>query len=174
LGDLVRVTGFIGKTPSLKFIGRKGDICDRFGEKLSEPFVSEAVRQATADMPPPKFMLLAPDEDELGSHYTFYVEGELQPEICIKLDALLRKNPHYDWCRELGQLRVPRLFRIHAGGFEAFVQRECVSGKRIGEVKPRSLSARNGWSKVFQGAYVAHCFSVVGGKGMQLSGQFRA
>lgn len=154
MGDLVRVTGFIGKTPALKFIGRKGDVSDRFGEKLSEPFVTEVIRQASVGMPPPKFMLLAPDESEFGSHYTFYVEGELRPEISIKLDALLRTNPHYDWCRELGQLRALRLFRIHAGGFESFVQRECASGKRIGDVKPRSLSPRNEWSKFFQGHYV--------------------
>lgn len=151
--DRVQVNGFVGKTPCLRFIGRSGGISDRFGEKLSQPFVSEAIRKAIANAATPKFILLAPDEDEFGCRYTLYVEGAIAPDAIANLDILLRTNPHYDWCREVGQLRAPRLFQITAGGFQSFVQRECANGSRIGDVKPLVLSTRNAWSQHFHGRY---------------------
>jgi len=154
LQDRVRVNGFVGTTPCLRFIGRSGSVSDLFGEKLSEQFVSEAIHMAIASVRTPKFMLLAPDEDDLGCHYTFYVEGEMAPDVIANLDILLRKNPHYDWCRKVGQLRAPRLFQITADGFQSFLQRECANGRRIGDVKPLVLSARTAWSQHFQGRYV--------------------
>lgn len=36
MGDTVQVTGFLGQTPSLRFLGRSGNVSDLFGEKLSE------------------------------------------------------------------------------------------------------------------------------------------
>ena len=63
LGDLVQVAGFVGKTPSLNFFGRAGNISDRYGEKLSEGFVAETIQAVTASLPsPPRFALLAPDD----------------------------------------------------------------------------------------------------------------
>ena len=43
LRDSVRVTGFIGQTPALQFLGRNGNVSDLFGEKLSEAFVTQAI-----------------------------------------------------------------------------------------------------------------------------------
>jgi len=149
LGDQVRVTGFLGQTPCLQFLGRSGNISDRFGEKLSEAFVAQVIQEALANQPVPSFAFLAPDEDASGCRYTLYAEGNIQSEIASRLDALLRRNPHYAWCRDLGQLQEPRLFRIKDGGYEAFVTRECSTGKRLGDIKPCSLSNRTGWGRCF-------------------------
>ena len=48
-GDIVsrirsKLTGYLKKTPCLKFIGKEGHISDRFGEKLSDSFVGECLR----------------------------------------------------------------------------------------------------------------------------------
>src|SRR5207247_2121234 len=102
LRDQVRVMGFLGKTPCLQFLGRTGNISDRFGEKLSEAFVAQVIEEALANRPVPSFAFLAPDEDHSGCRYTLYVEGDIQSEVASRLDTLLRANPHYAWCRELG------------------------------------------------------------------------
>lgn len=152
LRDRVLVTGFLGQTPALRFLGRAGDVSDRFGEKLSEEFVAHVIaRVCAAGATPPRFTLLAPDEDATGCRYTLFLEGEPASQMPLLLDSLLAENPHYDWCRRLGQLQAPRLFRIQGGGYETFVKRACAGGTRLGDVKPRSLSLQTGWSEWFSG-----------------------
>jgi hypothetical protein len=154
LGDRVAVTGWMGQTPSLRFLGRGGNVSDRFGEKLSETFVTEVLSELFHERPP-RFALLAPEEDAAGCRYTLYVEG-VAPLPCVEtLERALRGNPHYAWCRDLGQLLPPRLFAIAGGGYERFVERQAAVGPRIGDVKPAALSRASGWSGIFSGYYVA-------------------
>jgi hypothetical protein len=156
LQDEVQVTGFVGQTPSLRFLGRKGIISDHFGEKLSETFVAQSIQEAMADLSlTPHFVLLAPDESGMEKYYTLYAEGEVQPELATRLDALLAKNPHYAWCRKVGQLQPLRLFHIKTGGHKIFLDRELSRKKRLGEIKPLALSLQTGWTQVFDGNYLA-------------------
>jgi hypothetical protein len=133
LGDHVRVTGWVGRTPSLKFLGRKGNISDRFGEKLSELFVVEILREVFGS-DPPRFALLAPDEDPAGCRYTLYVEAKAQAHWAGALDRALRRNLHYAYCRDLGQLQPPRVFVIAAreppDRLVAEVFQELITGRR--------------------------------------------
>jgi hypothetical protein len=155
LQDCVRVNGFVEKTPTLQFLGRKGNVSDRFGEKLSEAFVADVIKELTAGFQtPPRFALLAPDDDSSGCRYTLYAEAEIQMELAGRLDALLRRNPQYDWCRKVDQLRPPRLFGVSTGGYEALVAREMSNGKRLGDIKPRCLSLQSGWTTHFKGKYL--------------------
>ncbi|MCU0778715.1 MAG: GH3 auxin-responsive promoter family protein, partial [Akkermansiaceae bacterium] len=64
LGDRVECDGFCGATPTLRFLGRAGNVSDLCGEKLSEPFVAECFmalwpdgvgRPATAFLRPCRF-----------------------------------------------------------------------------------------------------------------------
>ncbi len=156
LQDQVEVTGFVGKTPSLRFLGRVGNISDRFGEKLSEHFVAQAIQEAISTISSPLFVMLAPDEDHSGCCYTLYIEGDVTNGITARLDTSLCRNPHYAWCRKTGQLQPLRLFRIKTAGYKIFVAREQSRGKRLGEVKPCCISKENGWSHHFQGEYLCH------------------
>ena len=155
LGDRVIVNGFVGQTPSLRFIDRVGNVSDRFGEKLSEAFVQQALREVlgAADESSLRFALLAPDEDAEGCRYTLYIEGPTSDDLAEALDRTLFRNPHYSWCRELGQLKVPRVFMIKTGGYEAFVARQARPGTRMGDIKPAAMSRITGWSRVFTGTY---------------------
>ena len=151
LQDEVQVTGFVGQTPALRFLGRKGIVSDRFGEKLSENFVTQTIQMIVCKLDsPPRFALLAPEEDFSGCRYTLYIEGNVQNEIASHLDILLCQNPHYAWCRKSGQLHSPRICRINAGGYEAFMARERSQGKRLGEIKPCALSKEMDWSLYFE------------------------
>jgi hypothetical protein len=157
LQDLVQVTGFVGNTPSLHFLGRAGNVSDRYGEKLSENFVAQVILETTANLPSqPRFVLLAPDENQSGCCYTLYVEGEVQEETKERLEKLLSENVHYAWCRKLGQLQPSRTFRIENGGYETFIAQQRLAGKRIGEIKPCALSTESGWTKHFCGSYLPH------------------
>ncbi len=154
LGDRVRVTGFVENTPSLKFLGRNEDTSDRFGEKLSEPFVAEVLR-GVFGAANPGFALMAPDEDEAGCRYTLYVEGTARFRWAEQIDCALRRNPHYAYCRDLGQLLPARIFQIERGAFEAFTRRRAANGSRLGDVKPSVLCKDAGWSNVFSGNYLS-------------------
>jgi hypothetical protein len=154
LQDQVEATGFVGNTPSLRFMGRVGNVSDRFGEKLSEHFVAQAIQEAIGAMPSLQFVVLAPDEDRSGCRYTLYFEGDITNEIAARLDTLLCRNPHYAWCRKTGQLKPLRLFRINDSGYKTFVGRERLRGKRIGEIKPCCIAKESGWSSHFQGDYL--------------------
>jgi hypothetical protein len=157
LGDRVRVNGFVRQTPSFAFLARNGNVSDQFGEKLSEAFVAKAMCETFGmNATPPAFALLAPDRDEAGCHYTLYVEGTPRPAWTKALDAALRQNPHYAYCRDLGQLLPIRLFVIPEGAYQKFAERETANGARLGDVKPTLLSQRNDWSKVFVGTYADH------------------
>ena len=154
LRDSVQVTGFVGKTPSLRFLGRSGNVSDLFGEKLSEAFVAKVIQQTIGTLRTnPRFVLLAPEKDAAGWHYTFYIEGQPGNQCGECLDELLRANPHYAYCRDMGQLQALRVFRIKARGHETFLAHETTSGQRLGEVKPCYLSKRTDWSWRFEGEY---------------------
>jgi hypothetical protein len=148
--DQIQVVGFVGRTPSLRFLGRNGNVSDRFGEKLSEAFVITAIQAMLAALgAKPQFVLLAPDEDAAGWRYTLYLEGALPDHAATTLDDALRRNPHYAHCRDIGQLQPVRVFAIAKNGFEIFAGRLVSKGKRLGDIKPTPLSSLAGWSGVF-------------------------
>ncbi|MCI0743769.1 MAG: GH3 auxin-responsive promoter family protein [Verrucomicrobia subdivision 3 bacterium] len=154
LRDSVQATGFVGSTPSLRFLGRIGNVSDVCGEKLSEAFATRAVQEALGTCAArPRFALLAPDKDEAGWRYTLYVEGPM-PAIAETLDACLRQNPQYAYCRELGQLLPVRMFAIDKHGYEIFVSRHLAQGMRLGDIKPACFSRLIGWSEFFSGKYI--------------------
>ena len=153
LGDRVSVTGFTHKTAALKFLGRGADVSDRFGEKLSESFVNEALAEIFGHQSP-RFALVAPDEQNGHCGYTLYVEGTADANWAENLDQILRRNPHYAYCRDLGQLSSLRVFKIAENAYERFVCRQAMHGSRIGDIKPKALSGASDWSKVFSGKYL--------------------
>ncbi len=154
LGDRVAVSGRVGRTPALRFLGRSGGVSDRCGEKLTEAFVLAVLREVWAEAGRwPRFVLLAPDEAGGVLRYTLYVEGAELAGVAAALERGLRKNPQYALCRELGQLQAARVFAVAGRGYEVFAAQECGRGGRLGAVKPAVLSGRGGWTGMFAGRY---------------------
>lgn len=151
LGDIVEVDGFVGATPSLRFLGRGGSTSDLCGEKLTEIFVSHAIAAACAALAfTPSFAMLAPEGGASGQcHYTLFHDGNAPHVFAARLDAELRTNPHYAHCRDLGQLGPVRCHRIEHGAYEKFVASNLHEGRRSGDIKPQSLSTRRYWQAVF-------------------------
>lgn len=142
LGDRVRVEGFVQKTPSIRFIGRAGLVSDLFGEKLSEQFAGDILREIA---PGAVFAMLAPE----GDHYTLYVEGAAPDPA--ELERALGANPHYLYCRKLGQLKPCRVTKISKDGHATFIRRLTAMGLRLGDIKPASLTKLTGWNDWFPG-----------------------
>lgn len=147
LGDRVLVTGFLEKTPTVQFLGRGEAISDCFGEKLSERFVNETLHEFFGNQAP-AFALVAPEDDEFGCRYILYVEGLRSPLGTDVLDKLLRRNPNYSYCRDLGQLLAPKILLV-SNGFQTFAARQSQNGARLGDIKPKSLSRDKGWTQYF-------------------------
>lgn len=148
LGDRVVVDGFCNQCPSLTFVGRADDVSDLCGEKLSEQFVRQALDEALGQTRP-QFVMLAPDDDETGTRYTLYIEGDAPSGLRETLESILRRNPNYAYCRELGQLKPVDLFRIRDCGYTRYARHIAREGQRVGDVKPVALSKTFGWRHVF-------------------------
>jgi hypothetical protein len=163
LGDLVRCDGVVGRTPSVRFVGRADLVVDRFGEKLSEGFVGATIHGVLAAAGIyADFAMLAPDVCDTGAEttrYTLFLSAT-SPQyfdggvLAASLDRALRSNPHYAYCRDLGQLGPPRFFHVRAGARATYLGAITESGRRIGEIKPVALDGRTDWARRFHGDYV--------------------
>jgi hypothetical protein len=150
LGDRVTVTGWVDATPSIAFAGRSDRVSDRFGEKLSDGFVTTVLSQIFAATAPPRFAMLAPETTDAGVAYTLLVEpGEpaeaLPDRLEASLERALRQNPHYAWCVDLGQLRPARVVRVGPHADRAYLDACVARGQRLGDVKPAALHRDDGW-----------------------------
>ncbi|MBI3930365.1 MAG: GH3 auxin-responsive promoter family protein [Armatimonadetes bacterium] len=151
-GDLVRVRGFWRGCPTLGFLGRRGGVCDRFGEKLHPNHVQAALARC---VPEAEFSMVAFAQDA----YALFVQAsglseEQLRERAARLEQELLGNFHYGVCRHLGQLDALRCFRVREGALEAYCEEQVARGRRLGDVKPRSLEADAGWERVFRGHWL--------------------
>jgi hypothetical protein len=135
-------------------LGRDKSTSDQFGEKLTGIFVTEVFEELFRGRKP-RFALLAPDNNEDGYRYTLYIQGEIESHWQEVLDHALCRNPHYAYCRRLGQLLQTAIFCIKSA-YEAFAQYQAGNGARLGDIKPVALSCFTGWSNVFSGVYCAN------------------
>jgi hypothetical protein len=151
-GDVIEVTGFHRSCPVVRFLGRAQHV-DHFGEKLSEAHVSEAIR---ATVPDCSFAMLARDGG--SNRYALFVKSALSDTALIDaakaLDASLRANPHYAYCRDLHQLEAIGVFRISGSAAAAYLAGSMARGLRAGDVKPVAVHADDDWSRWFQGSFI--------------------
>ena len=121
--DLVKCTGFLGKTPLLEFLNKGSYFSNMTGEKLSEYHVTRAVAQALAlhDLALSSYSV-APIWDERMPSYGLHVEaGELgSPEQAGKflqdLERILQQlNVEYESKRSSQRLGPLRLIRLRPG-----------------------------------------------------------
>jgi len=155
LGDRIRVVGFAKATPRVLFIGRVDGVCDLRGEKLNPAFTADilaSLRSGGGWNGP--FAMLAPVSADEPPCYGLFIESRsLAAGLADQLDQGLRANPHYDYCRRLGQLGPARIFRIRTGGEEDYLRRMLTRGQRLGDIKPVPLHRETGWERVFDGGF---------------------
>ncbi|MBT9558244.1 MAG: GH3 auxin-responsive promoter family protein [Myxococcales bacterium] len=155
LGDLVRVVGFEGRTPRVEFVGREDGRVDLAGEKLSPGFVAScfgaAARKAQITL---RFEMLSPDSGDVPPHYLAAIEPRASLPVHVltafesALEAQLRENPHYAWCRDLGQLGPVEVLSVRDGAAR-YEARALSEGRRAGDLKPMPLVNSSGWRAWF-------------------------
>jgi hypothetical protein len=152
LGDLVTVVGRVGRTPLVEFVGKAGNVSDLCGEKLAEPYVASVLEAAAARTGlAAAFLMLAP---EWGTppYYALFVDGggpgaAALTALADHVEAGLRANPGYAYCRALGQLGPVRAIGVRAAAATAAYAARCAAlGQRLGAVKPTYLHREAGWS----------------------------
>jgi hypothetical protein len=154
LDDRVQVNGVVGRTPSLRFLGKADHVSDLCGEKLSEPFVAGVLAGAFEETGlTPRFAFLAPEPDRSPPRYALFldVDAAVPASLTAAVDARLGANPHYAWCRALGQLGPVDTVQAPAM-YARYVERCRAAGQRMGDIKPLALSVRGGWRAEIIGA----------------------
>ncbi len=148
----MEVSGFLGTTPCLRFVGKADSVSDLFGEKLSEVFVSGVLRDLLKQTGSESgFAMLAPHRAGPVTRYELYVhfDASLAEGLEAQLDQALCGNPHYRLCRELGQLDAAVAVPVGPDARTRFLDRLRSQGRRLGDIKPAALSDEDGWRTTF-------------------------
>ena len=154
LGDRVRVTGFAGNTALLEFLGKEDGVSDLCGEKLSPAFVTSVLEELSVERAySSDFAMLAPCRQDTLRYVLFLQGAASQADLVAQLDKKLTQNPHYAYCRRLGQLGAPRIFQITSDAGESYLRRCVATGQRAGAVKAVALHRMMGWEEVFHGKW---------------------
>jgi hypothetical protein len=157
LCDRVRVVGFAKNTPLLEFIGKEDGVSDLCGEKLSPTFVGSVLAELSGERAySSDFAMLAPCQQK-SQHYVLFLQGtSSRRDLAARLDEKLTQNPHYAYCRRLGQLAAPRIFQITSDAGECYLRRCMAMGQRGGAVKVVALHRLTGWEDCFRGEWSEH------------------
>ena len=148
INDVVRVTGFLGSTPLLRFVQKGKGVTNITGEKLYEAQVLDAVRAAMAAMGrDARFVMALADEESRG--YRLYVEPDAGPRapapaLAQAVDARLAQlNVEYQAKRESERLAPLQAFWVAPATGEAFKQHCVARGQREGQFKMVSIEYRS-------------------------------
>jgi hypothetical protein len=152
INDLVRVTGFLHRTPLLEFVQKGKGVTNITGEKLYESQVLAAVRATMDDMDCAlPFVMMLADEEAAG--YRLYVEGpgneagaDKRPpaaQLAQAVDArLMELNIEYRSKRESRRLAPLRAAWLQAGTAERYKAFCVARGQREGQFKSAALVYR--------------------------------
>lgn len=148
LHDEVRVTGFLGATPCLEFLGKDNAVSDMVGEKLHERHAAEALKAAeTAAGIRPVFAMVVP-EKACGSGacgYRLLLElpaaragQDAARDWADTVERELCRNYHYAHARRLGQLEALQVTPVR-DGLAAYRRARESRGMRLATLKPPAL-----------------------------------
>ncbi len=115
LGDIVKVTGYVNRTPSLQWLGRADLVSDMCGEKLSDADASRAFESCGHS----SFGILLPNQETLSRFYICLLEeARLKDFPQQRFEKSLNENPHYKWAREIGQLQAIEYHGLNADNIQ--------------------------------------------------------
>jgi hypothetical protein len=128
ISDLVRVTGFYGRTPLVEFLGKGHRFANLTGEKLSEYHVTKAMDAVARRVPQTvSAYSLAPIWDDRQPYYGLFLEEPdvtdetLLRRFLLEVDKQLgEENVEYAAKRESGRLGPLRAEIIPAGAWSAW------------------------------------------------------
>jgi hypothetical protein len=157
IGDVVRVTGFVHRTPCIEFLHRSGATCSLTGEKLTEDQVTAAVAEAGRSLGIDVGAFTLAPADGGFPHYVAFVELErpaTKERLCVfasHLDrALARQNLEYGSKRTSGRLDAPELRLVATGSYEALRRSRLIRGTSDSQIKPTHLTRDASFGRAFE------------------------
>ncbi len=125
ISDLVRVTGFYGRTPLVEFLGKGHRFANLTGEKLSEYHVTKAMDAVARRVPQPVTAYsVAPVWDDAQPYYAIFLEepdatdeARLKHFLAEFDEQLGVENVEYQAKRESARLGAARAAIIPAGAW---------------------------------------------------------
>ncbi len=147
IGDVVEVTGFIGRTPCVEFLHRAGSTCSLTGEKLTEDQVTDAVHDTVRalDLSVEAFTLVPSQEG--FPRYVALMEFREPPtpatlrSLPRRIDeALEERNIEYGSKRSSARLGPLELWVVQAGGYDRHRRQRLASGTSDSQFKPTHLT----------------------------------
>ncbi len=160
MGDLLRVTGFRGRTPEVAFERRAGSVLSATGEKLTEDQVVGAMDAAAANGPLLNGFTVTWELEGGVARYVAALEcaggeellrarGKLLREMVRTLlavfdDELMRRNCEYRAKREDGRIAFPRAVLLRGGSYERWRTRAAAEGKPENQIKQPVMVAPPG------------------------------
>ncbi len=153
LGDRVRVAGFLGATPRLRFVGKTGLISDLCGEKLH----AVHVERVFADVMPQfglaeTCVILAPSVRGEVPCYRLFVASPVSDRPLAGLDAELEsrltENIQYAVCRRNAQLGPVEVSLVTPDA-EVVYREHKARFSRLSTVKASCLDTETGWETRF-------------------------
>jgi hypothetical protein len=143
MNDVVRVTGFVERTPALEFVRKGRGVTNITGEKVAEDQINLAMAEVTANagISVPFYVVTA---DAAATAYCAYIEGNTEPRSIValagKLDARLASlNIEYGAKRASGRLRPLRVVALHSGTSRAYREHYVRKGQREAQFKVLTL-----------------------------------
>ena len=151
INDLVRVRGFLHKTPLLQFVQKGKGVTSITGEKLYESQVLTAVSAVTAKLGrSTRFVMMLADEE--ARNYRLYVEldsGAALSEQCFaeSVDNKLRElNVEYSAKRSSDRLGAPSVAWLKRETADVYKQFAVQQGQREGQFKMVAIAYRKGFA----------------------------
>lgn len=147
MNDLVRVTGWIGRTPTLAFLRKGRGVTNITGEKLAEEDVIAAVTGwLTASGRHAPFFLALADQRQGCYRLLIELDGHLTERDAAAIDgALCARNLEYAAKRASGRLGPLRLVPLGAGAGDYCKRQALARGQREAQYKPSCLALESDW-----------------------------
>jgi hypothetical protein len=150
IDDVVRVTGFFHKTPTIEFVQKGRNAVSITGEKVYESHINEAVTRACAKHKIPVQNFCAAAVREKGratSRYIFMVEfidapsrARMREFLMSVEDELRRQNSEYDDLRKQQLISFPSLKVVNPGEFERYRRGRVAKGSHDTQFKMPKLA----------------------------------
>lgn len=169
LGDVVEVTGFDGKCPQVRFVGRMDAVSDLVGEKLYEDHVRKTLEEVFGELELKQQLYLVTARESPTRGYVLYVSGDTnltgqkREAVCNLLDNRLRLNPQYDLARNLRQLERIDVEILPIEGhalWSRYEEWQAGKGKRVGDLKVNVLDYRGTWREFLSEQFKSQSESV--------------
>lgn len=154
MGDILKVTDFVGESPVLEFMFRRGQMLNIAGEKYDESQLEKAVFSLQEHRLMVTNFCAAVCMDSIPGRYVFVLDAQnpdaASPETAALLldKALCRCNSEYEDLRQLKRIARPHIYLCRHESFTEFMQAIGLM-KQHGHDKPHHLLQREVQEKLW-------------------------